>query len=85
MSNTPKVRNFNNYRWSVYSKETDSINYYKKLTEIKEVHGISRANIYLMVKQPDKRRRQYSHLEIEKVNISAMVIDHGIDAALLCT
>tara|TARA_R110002167_G_scaffold98118_1_gene258545 strand:- start:350 stop:607 length:258 start_codon:yes stop_codon:yes gene_type:complete len=85
MSNTPKRRNFNNYRWAVYSKETDSVHYYKKLAEIKEKYGISRANIYLMVKEPEKRRRQYAHLEIEKVNISTMVIDHGVDANLIYT
>ncbi len=86
MSNTPKRRgpNFKNYHYKInYNDITIPTKYYRTLQEITTEHSISRGNIYLMIKEPEKKRRKYNHLQIEKCHIHYLVVEQGIDPNLI--
>tara|TARA_R110002072_G_scaffold223_1_gene1655 strand:- start:15179 stop:15445 length:267 start_codon:yes stop_codon:yes gene_type:complete len=80
---TPKRRgpNYKNYHYKLVNNDTTK--YYKTLKDITAEHNISRGNIYLMLKDPEKKRRKYNHLQIEKCHLHYLVVEQGIDPNLI--
>lgn len=70
-----KIKNIHN--------DNDEFEYYKTIKDITEKYGISRGNVYLMIKNNENintiRRRKYAHLYIQKINEHYLTIEQGID------
>jgi len=76
--------NYMYYNYKIYNDNADDIEYYKTMAEITNIYGISRANIYLMIKDPlNENRIKYKDLLIEKCRHHYLEIDAGISADLL--
>ena len=79
-----KTRNFTNYHYKLNNKNNDdSYEFYKRMDEITAKYGISRANLYLLIRDPEKERRKYNHLEVEKINTHYLIIEQGVDPAVI--
>tara|TARA_R100000231_G_scaffold122142_1_gene92311 strand:- start:2768 stop:3019 length:252 start_codon:yes stop_codon:yes gene_type:complete len=67
------------YHYKVINKLNDEFKYYKTCDEITKDYGISRANIYLMAKNPNIIRRKYNNINIEKCHLHYLVVEQGLD------
>lgn len=63
------------------SNDVGHVEYYKTIRDITDTHGISRGNVYLMLKNEnqDIKRRKYAHIQIEKINEHYLCVEHGVD------
>lgn len=81
---TGRKRNFTNYHYRLNNKNNDDpVEFYKRMDEITRKYGISRANLYLLMKEPTKERRKYNHLEVEKINTHYLIIEQGLDPCVI--
>jgi len=73
--------NYKYYHYKIF--HNDEVKYYKTLKNIYEDLGISRANIWLMIKNPEVVRRKYNNIKVEKCHLHYLHVDHGIDINLI--
>ncbi len=72
--------NFTYYNYKIWHDDEDDVQYFKSQNEIKEKYGISRANMYLMLKDPcNEKRKKYGNIVIEKCRHHFLLIDAGLD------
>lgn len=62
-----------------------SVEYYKTIRDITDKHGISRGNVYLMLKNEntDIKRRKYAHIKIERIKEHYLSVEHGVDPSVI--
>ena len=84
MEKTTRRRNFTNYHYKLKNKNGEGEDeYYKSMEDITKKYGISRGNLYLLIKEPNKERRKYNHLHVEKINTHYLVIEQGLDPSVI--
>ena len=71
------------YHYKLKNNVNNEEKYYKTCNEITNEYGISRANIYLMVKNPETPRRKYNHITIEKCNLHYLVVEQGLSPEVI--
>ena len=71
------------YNYCVFNINSQSTEYYKTVQHITDKYQISRANIYLMCKNPDVIRRKYNDLKIKKVHLHYLVVEQNIKPEMI--
>jgi hypothetical protein len=66
------------YNYKLKLDDNEEYEYYKSCKEITDKYGISRSNIYLMVKYPETERRKYNNFRIEKIHKHYLTIDANV-------
>jgi hypothetical protein len=78
-SNNSRARGPNKlyYNYKLIS-DNEEPEYFKSCKEITNKYGISRSNIYLMIKYPETERRKYNNIKINKIHEHYLVIDANV-------